>query len=116
MATIVYIGLPALIAKGMGALEDAVGKAAEDLQGRAQAEAPVDTGTLRASIHVEGPVASGNTVTARVATGGESSGYSIFQHEGTSRGVPATKFLEGPLLDMAPVYRAYLEQAMRSAF
>lgn len=116
MPSVTYIGLPALIAKGMGALEDAVGKAAEDLQGRAQAAAPVRTGTLRASIHVEGPEASGTTVTARVATGGESSGYSIFQHEGTSRGVPATKFLERPLITMAPVYRAYLEQAMRSAY
>lgn len=116
MPQVTYIGLPALIAKGMGALEDAVGKAAEDLQGRAQADAPVDTGTLRASIHVEGPTGGGSSVEAKVLTGGESSEYAIFQHEGTSRGVPATKFLERPLITMAPVYRAYLEQAMRSAF
>lgn len=116
MGTFRYIGLPALIAKGMDALEDATGKAAEDLQGRAQAAAPVDTGTLRASIHVEGPRVEGRSVTALVATGGESSEYSIYQHEGTSRGVPATKFIEGPLITMAPVYRAYLERAMRSAF
>lgn len=116
MPQVTYIGLPALIAKGMGALEDAVGEAAEDLQGRSQAAAPVRTGTLRASIHVEGPTTSGMTVEAKVATGGESSEYAIFQHEGTSRGVPATKFLERPLIEMTPVYRAYIEQAMRSAF
>lgn len=116
MPQVAYIGLPALIAKGMNALEDAVGKAAEDLQGRAQAEAPVDTGTLRASIHVEGPTSGGMSVEAKVATGGESSEYAAFQHEGTSRGVPATKFLERPLIQMAPVYRAYIEQAMRSAY
>lgn len=116
MPQVAYIGLPALIAKGMGALEDAVGKAAEDLQGRAQDVAPVDTGTLRASIHVEGPTSGGSSVEAKVATGGESSEYAIYQHEGTSRGVPATKFLEIPLIQMSPVYRAYLEQAMRSAF
>lgn len=116
MASIRYIGLPALIARGMGALEDAVGEAAEDLQGRAQSAAPVDTGTLRGGIHVEGPRTGGSSVEATVSTGGESSEYSIPQHEGTSRGVPATKFLEGPLLEMAPVYRAYLERAMREAF
>lgn len=116
MPSVTYIGLPALIARGMGALEDAVGKAAEDLQGRAQAVTPVDTGTLKASIHVEGPTSGGMAVEAKVATGGESSEYAIYQHEGTSRGVPATKFLEIPLIEMSPVYRAYLEQAMRSAY
>lgn len=116
MPSVTYIGLEALIARGVGAAQDAVGKAAEDLQGRAQSAAPVDTGTLRASIHVEGPTSGGMSVEAKVATGGESSEYAIFQHEGTSRGVPATKFLEIPLIEMAPVYRAYIEQAMRSAF
>ena len=116
MPSVTYVGLGVLLARGMDALTDATAKAAEDLQGRAQAAAPVDTGTLRASIHVEGPESGGNSVTARVATGGEASEYAIPQHEGTSRGVPATKFLEVPLIGMAPVYRAYIERAMRSAF
>lgn len=116
MPSVTYVGLGVLTARAMGALEDAVGKAAEDLVGRSQSAAPVDTGTLRASIHVDGVERGGNSVTARVATGGESSEYSIYQHEGTSRGVPATKFLEIPLIEMAPVYRAYIQRAMRSAF
>lgn len=120
MPQVTYIGLPALLKRGADALESALDTAAEDLVGRAQAEAPVDTGTLRASIHVAGGTRAGNASSRSrsrtVATGGESSEYAIFQHEGTSRGVPATKFLEVPLLGMAPVYRAYLERAMRSAF
>ena len=102
----------------MGAIGHAVGQAAEDVQGRAQAQLAdhVVTGNLKASIHVEGPEVAGMGVEAKVATGGESSEYAIFQHEGTSRGVPATKFIEAPLIGMAPVYRAYIEQAMRSAY
>lgn len=116
MPQVTYIGLPALLARGQKAAEDAVSKAAEDLVGRAQEAAPFKTGTLKGSIHAEDPVTSGMTVTAKVATGGESSEYAIFQHEGTSRGVPATKFLERPLITMAPVYLAYIQRAMRSAF
>lgn len=120
MPQVTYIGLPALLKRGADALEGALDKAAEDLVGRAQSAAPVDTGTLRASIHVGGVGRQGNASSRSrsrvVSTGGESSEYAIFQHEGTSRGVPATKFLEVPLLEMAPVYHAYLQQAMRSAF
>ena len=116
MPQVTYIGLAVLLARGQKAAEDAVVKAAEHLVGEAQTAAPFKTGTLKGSIHAEDPVTSGTTVTAQVATGGESSEYAIFQHEGTSRGVPATKFLEAPLIGMAPVYRAYIERAMRSAY
>lgn len=116
MAEIHFVGSAFLIAKAREAATLAVNQAAEDLVGRAQAAAPVDTGTLRASIHTDGAQATGDGAQARVQTGGESSGYAIFQHEGTSRGVPATKFLERPLLEMAPVYQAFMQAAMRSAF
>lgn len=113
-----FVGQAALEAKAMRALTRAVGKAAHDLEGRAKAAAPVDTGTLRASIHVEGPAAgaSAHSVVAKVKTGGEADEYAVYQHEGTSRGVPATKFLEGPLLEMTPVYKAFLEAAVRAEF
>lgn len=115
MPKVVYIGLPAMIAKGQQAVGEAVVKAANDLQGRSQAITPVDTGTLKASIHVEGPMISGNTAEARVATGGESSEYAIYVHEGTSR-ISPRKFIERPLLEMIPVYREYINQAARDAF
>ena len=115
MPNVVYIGLPAMIAKGQQAVTEAVGKAAEDLQGRSQAVTPVDTGTLKASIHVEGPTASGNTAEAKVATGGESSAYAIYVHEGTSR-MGAYKFIERPLLQMIPVYQEFISKAARDAF
>lgn len=113
--SVIYIGLPAMIAKGQQAVAEAVGKAAEDLNGRSQAVTPVDTGTLKASIHVEGPTVSGNTAEARVATGGESSAYAIYVHEGTSR-MGAYKFIERPLLQMIPVYQKFISDAARDAF
>lgn len=115
MPSVTYIGLPVMIAKGQHAIMEAVGKAAEDLQGRSQAVTPVDTGTLKASIHVEGPMPSGNTVEARVATGGESSEYAIYVHEGTSR-MGAYKYIERPLLSMIPVYEKFISDAARDAF
>ncbi len=115
MPNVVYIGLPAMISKGQQAVMDAVGKAAFDLQGKAQEKTPVDTGTLKASIHVEGPFMSGNTAEAHVATGGESSEYAIYVHEGTSR-IKAFKFIELPLLEEAPVYQEYISRAARDAF
>lgn len=93
----------------------AVGEAAEDLQGRAQDVTPVDTGTLKASIHVEGPEVRGNEATAKVSTGGEASEYAIYVHEGTGR-MEASKFIERPLLSMIPVYQRYIEEAGRKAF
>ena len=115
MPSVSYIGLPVMIARGQQAIEEAIAKAAEDLQGRSQAETPVKTGTLKASIHVEGPFSSGNTVEAKVATGGESSEYAIFVHEGTSR-MAARKYIERPLLQMIPVYREFIRQAAQDKF
>lgn len=83
MPEVTYIGLEALLAKGRAAVLRAVTQADEDLVARQMEAAPVDTGTLRASIHVESIVESGDTVQATNATGGESSAYAIFVHEGT---------------------------------
>lgn len=78
-----FIGAAALIAKAQHAMSDAVTEIAEDFVGQAQAATPVDTGTLKASIHVEGIEGGGNSVTATVATGGEASEYAIPVHEGS---------------------------------
>jgi hypothetical protein len=135
-----FIGTEVLIAKGQAALRMALGQAAEDLAGRAQGETPTDTGTLKASIHVDGPHGGGNRVYVFVQTGGEASDYAIFVHEGTGAhlitakdggwlhfgstfakvvhhpGTRAYKFIERPLLAEAAVYRAFLQAAVAAAF
>ena len=139
MPEVTYIGMAALQARAIEALTSGVAKAAHDLEGRAKAATPVDTGTLRASIHVDGPQVGGMSVEARVQTGGESSAYSIFVHEGTGPhkivahgkalawdggfaksvnhpGTPPFKFLERPLIEMAGVYEAFIAAAARGAF
>ena len=136
-----YIGTPALIARGEAALFQAIGHAAEDLLGKAQGETPVATGTLRASLHIDGPHSAGNAVFARVQTGGEASDYAIFVHEGTGAhlilpkaeggylhfngtfarvvhhpGTHAYKFLERPLLLEREALLAFISAAARAAF
>lgn len=139
MPIVEYVGLPVLEARAIAALTEGVGKAAHDLEGRAKGATPVDTGTLRASIHTDGPHAGGMSVTARVQTGGEASSYAILVHEGTGPhkitahgkalafdghfaksvnhpGTPAFKYLEKPLIEMTPAYLAYLQRAAAAAF
>lgn len=116
MGRFIYVGLPVLLAKGRKAVLEATTEAAEDLVGRAQAAAPVETGTLQGSIHVASVTQHPFKVEAIVSTGGEADEYAIYQHEGTSRGVPATKFLERPLLEMAPVYKAAMGKAAKGQF
>ncbi len=122
MPQVSYVGLAALQARAIEALTSGVTKAAHDLEGRAKGATPVDTGTLRASIHVEGPQVGGMSVEAKVQTGGESSGYAVYVHEGTGPhkinhpGTPAFKYLERPLIEMTPVYLAYMQRAAAAAF
>lgn len=113
-----YVGLAFLLKKASDAQVRAVTDCAEDFVGKVQngPEMPVDTGTLRGGVHVESIVQSGRTVTATIATGGEADEYAIPQHEGTSRGVPATKFMEAPLIREAPVYEQFLKRAVDEAF
>ena len=135
------MGTPALLAKGMAAVTQATVESGEDLTGKAMAaETAVDTGALKAGIHAEPPKISGFSVTVRVATGGESSEYAIWVHEGTGPhiiraknakflhfgnvfvkqvnhpGTKAIKYLERPLLENAPVYLAHIAKAARAVF
>jgi bacteriophage HK97-gp10 putative tail-component len=136
-----YVGTPFLIARAQAAVHTAVGQAAEDLLGKAMGETPVDTGTLRASLHIDGPHGGGDYVFARVQTGGEANAYAIFVHEGTGAhlilpkqeggflhfggqfarvvhhpGTQAYKFLERPLLLERETLLAFISAAARAAF
>lgn len=79
-----FIGAPAIIARQTDAAYRACVQADEDLVARQMEAAPVDTGTLRAGIHIESIERGALTVTATNATGGESSAYAIPVHEGTT--------------------------------
>lgn len=83
MPEVTYIGLGPILAKARAAVEQAVRQSAEDLVAHQMAAAPVKTGTLRASIHIDSVTGGGDSVEAITATGGESSKYAIFVHEGT---------------------------------
>lgn len=115
MGTFTYVGLATLTAKAMSAVEQAVTEAAEDLVDQAQTITPVDTGTLKASLHVVGVERGGTTVTAKVATGGEANEYALFVHEGTTR-MSARPFLATALMENAPVYVAAMQRAAAGAF
>jgi hypothetical protein len=113
---VTYKGITHIVKKGEHATIDAVAESAEALAGAAQGNAPFKTGTLKGGIHVEGPSMDGGTATAIVATGGESSEYAIPQHEGTSTGVPATKYMERAAIAHAPVHKAAMGAAARKEF
>lgn len=83
-------------------------------------ECPVDTGTLRASGHVDQPKISGSSIVVRLGYGGAASGYAIFVHEGhrTNGGgtsVAPRKFLEGPMLNHAGQFGSFLGPKLGTA-
>lgn len=110
MGTYRYIGTPALEARAMQALEQAVNTSAHLLANEARAVAHVDTGAERGGIHAEPATPSGRGVKAVVRS---SEPYDVFQHEGF-RGVAGTKFLEHPLLANAPRFREAIRRAASS--
>jgi hypothetical protein len=124
MAEVKYIGLAAMRARALAAIEEAVNQSAEDLVGRAMEATPVETGTLRASIHTDGAEVAGDEVKAIVATGGESSAYAIYIHEGhradgshVIRAYPGgAKYLERPLIEGAAAYAEAMRAAAEAAF
>jgi HK97 gp10 family phage protein len=115
MGSFRYVGLGVLLGKGRAAVEQAVTESCEDLVGKAQERTPVDTGTLRASIHVESVTSSGFTVRGTVATGGEANEYAVYVEAGTSR-MQGFKYMEGALIEHAPVYQAAMAAAARGQF
>lgn len=106
-----FVGAAALIAKAQHAVSQAIAESAEDLVSQAQERSPVDTGTLRAGIHVS----ELSAMQATVATGGESNEYAGYVHEGTSK-MEGRPFMTEALLDNAPVYREAIQRAVHGAF
>lgn len=115
MPIVTYVGSPALIAQGMGRIAQAVTESAETLATAAQDLAPVDTGTLRASIHVKSVEAGATEVKATVATGGEASEYAEYQETGTSK-MAAQPYMGPALINHAPLHKAVCEAAWKGAF
>jgi HK97 gp10 family phage protein len=114
VGTFSFIGVGALLARGHAGLTDGVQQAAEDFVGKAQAATPVDTGTLKGSIHVESVTGGASEVTATVATGGEAD-YAIYVHAGTYK-MAARPFMSAPLIENREVYQEVMARAMRGAF
>ena len=109
-----YVGLGYLLGKGQAAVLQAVTESCEDLVGQAQNLTPVDTGTLRASIHVESVVQSGTKVVGTVATGGEAE-YAAFVEFGTVD-MGAQPYMTPALIENAPIYHEVMARAARGAF
>lgn len=110
-----YVGLAALQAKARAAMVQAVTESGEHLVGEAQPLTRVRTGAERAGIHLADVQAGATSVTARVQTGGESSAYDIFQHEGTIY-MSGTHFLALPLLANRPTYIEAMNRAAAGEF
>jgi Bacteriophage HK97-gp10, putative tail-component len=65
---------------------------------------PVDTGALRASLHVEGPTRDGRRVFCEIVAGGPAAPYALTVHEDLEAHHPQgeAKFIERPLRESAP--------------
>lgn len=67
---------------------------------------PVDTGTLRATVQVVGPVREGTTIRAWISAGteGPAADYALVVHEDLEafHAVGEAKYIERPLMESAP--------------
>ena len=70
----------------------------------AKRRTPVDTGALRASIHVEGPTVTGRRISTAIVAGGPAAPYAIEVHENLEafHKVGESKYIERPLMEAAP--------------
>lgn len=129
-----------LTAKAQAALRVGVTTAAHDFVRVSQAETPVKTGTLRASIHVAGITGGGSSITAKVATGAEAGAYAVAVHEGAAGriirpvnakalafngivvksvnwpGFAGRHYMSRPLAAMAGTYAKFIADAARAEF
>jgi len=102
-------GIRRKIASLQRELPDEVGRA---IRAEAEIEAteckrrtPVDTGNLRATIHVEGPFTENDgSVSTAIVAGGPAADYAIHVHEDLDayHRVGQAKFIEAPLRESAP--------------
>lgn len=87
-----------------GAAPRAAKRIGEDVLALSAERCPVDTGTLRATGHVEGPTAKGDKVDIVVGYGGPAAPYALPVHErlGVRHPVGQAKFLESAALEYEP--------------
>lgn len=69
-----------------------------------QRSTPVETGALRATIHVEGPFREGRRIWIFIVAGGPSAEYALIVHEDPEafHKVGGWKYIERPLKESAP--------------
>ena len=141
MPEVTYIGLEAVLAPGRAAVKSATIQSGEHLVSAQMEAAPVDTGTLRASIHIDSIEETADSCTVTTATGGESSEYAIYVHEGTAEhpitakggglfwpgaehpikevmhpATPANPFMTNPLLENIGSYQRAMAEAAAAAY
>jgi HK97 gp10 family phage protein len=103
------------MARLMAQVGPAVRDSLEDLASQSQDRTPVDTGTLKASTTVVDFTVSAMEAKGRVSTGGESSEYALFVHQGTYK-MAARPFMTQALLANADMYRQAIQAAAAQAF
>jgi hypothetical protein len=110
----------AKIARLQRTLPDEVGRAirveAEIEATECKRRTPVDTGNLRASIHVEGPTTEpGGAVSCAIVAGGPAAPYAVHVHENMDayHAVGQAKFIEEPLRESAPFLPARIAKRLR---
>jgi len=89
--------------KAESALKRSLTTEAEKIMARAKRLTPVDTGTLRATGHVQRPVLERDRIEITLGFGGPAAQYAIYVHEGTEMNftVGQAKFLEQPVNEAA---------------
>lgn len=103
------------ISRAMQAAVQALGVCASDLQGKSAAQAPIDTGDLRANCSVSPLQLEEDTAWVRV---GYNLPYAIVQHERLDFRHPkggGPKYLENPFKENAAKYERLIKNAVKQA-
>lgn len=114
MAKLKWYGNKA-VSRAMQAAIQAIQTCAADLQGKSAAQAPIDTGDLRANCSVSPLQREGDTVWVKV---GYNLPYAIVQHERLDFKHPKggkAKYLEDPYKENAAKYERFIKTAVRQA-
>ncbi len=115
MGTFRFIGQAALTARAQAALEAAVTESAHDLVEKARGQSPVDSGALRAGIHVTGGQAGGGAGSAKAYVTTGTPEYARYVEEGTKK-MAGRPFMLHALLEEAPAFAAAVRRAVKAAF
>jgi hypothetical protein len=93
--------LKAAVLKYHAALFKAAREVMEEKRTEVVKRTPKDVGTLRNTIHVEGPESFGKRITVSIVAGGPAAPYAIVQHENMQyhHEVGQAKYLESVILE-----------------